>query len=124
MTKKIMILTILILTGVLIILINLDSKDIKRSYFLKTGDFTEGTGASDSTPNPQIIITSEAIKKLQDRLPYSTDKFVISKFDYKTARFYVELNYKTTTNKIEFLNWLKTSSFSSIPQNRFEVRQI
>lgn len=121
MNKKTIILLILI-TAVLTFLIYFKLTKFKRFYYLKTTDFSAGTGAVSSSPIPELILEGQIISNLQKQLPYTRDSFTITKFDYKTARFVVEFKEKTETSEQEFFDWLSGSEFSPIPQKRFEVK--
>ncbi len=118
MNKKLIIL--LILLGVFLFVF-LNYKKIKRLYYLKNTD-NQGTGAIHSSPNPETTVTSKAIQNLQKSLPYSNDIFTISSFDYKLGVFNVDLTEKTSASENYFFNWLKSSEYSSIPQERFLVK--
>lgn len=82
--------------------------------------YPESTGGKFETPSPEEIDKGDAISSLQKQLPYITEKFTITQFDYKTARFVVEFKEKTATSEQEFLDWLSASPFSPIPQKRFK----
>ena len=111
----------LIITALLIIVFLFNIKNIKRYYFLKTTNFSTGSGAIFSSPMPELISEGVAISELQKNLPYEADSFAITKFDYKTARFVVEFREKKETNEKEFFDWLKSSKFSPVPEKRFRI---
>lgn len=116
--KKIFITIILIIILVVSIFeVYINFKYIKRIYYRNTLNFSEG-GAIYETPNSQDVIEGNAISNLQKKLPFVTNEFTISSFDYKTAKFQVELKGVT---KEKFFDWLKASAFSPIPQKRFNL---
>lgn len=108
---------ILIITGIITLFVG--------GYFMffdKRVRYPESTGGKFETPAPEIQKMGDAINELQKSLPFATDSFTITKFDYKTARFVVEFKEKKETNKTEFFEWLKTTKFSPLPEKRFELK--
>jgi len=118
--KKILLTTIVILLVVLIAL--LGRYFYKRNTFPKSGE-TGITGGTANLPKPEDISLAEAMTKLKNSLPYSTNFFTITEFDYKTAEFIVVFVNRTDESEKEFTNWLQNSGFSAIPKERFLLRR-
>ena len=117
--------TLIIITGLVLVTIavflSFNFKSIKRFYLAKTIDLSTGTGAIESTPNPQDLVEADAMDKLQKSLPYSTSSFVISSFDYKKGKFNIEFKTQIENSAEEFVRWLQTSEFKEIPIRRFAI---
>lgn len=90
-------------------------------YFILSNKskYPKSTGGKYEAPSAEEITLGNAINSLQKQLPYTNGVFIITKFDYKTARFEVDLN---GINQEEFFNWLSTTPFYPIPSKRFKLQ--
>ncbi|HJY98803.1 MAG TPA: hypothetical protein VJ227_03755 [Patescibacteria group bacterium] len=126
MKKTIMILIFLTATVVILVVFFRINSQTKLSQTNKITKFEDITEIPDTTGGtvPQAIESDvkegQATNKLIKLLPFSEKVFTITDYNYKIAKFSVNFNDQASASpEADFLNWLETSEYSDIPEERF-----
>ena len=79
------------------------------------------TGGESYEQPQELINEAKTTTSLKNQLPYVTDEFQITEYDYSKGKFVVEFNKTQEDNELIFINWLENSEFSAIPLERFKL---
>ena len=83
-------------------------------------EFPEQTGAEESVQDEEDVIEGELLNRLRSDLPITKNGFRITTFDYKTAKFQVEIDIDYT--KEVFDTWFENSEYHPHLQNYFHLK--